>query len=184
MARKYSIVGHERTHKKETEKKGSSILVAVDFSNSAKAALRKAKSLLTGEYTRIVALHVIDHHFVDQCIYEHLGTKKEIKKKLFISAKNRLRDFLLKEGMDLNNLEMVVCEGTPCVEINKKAVQTDADMIVMGSQGHSGEMKNIFFGSTTERVLRFIRRPVLCVPPEENHEQSKKNIMGMHKELS
>ena len=177
-------MGHERTHKKETEKKGSSILVAVDFSNSAKAALRKAKSLLTGEYTRIVALHVIDHHFVDQCIYEHLGTKKEIKKKLFISAKNRLRDFLLKEGMDLNNLEMVVCEGTPCVEINKKAVQTDADMIVMGSQGHSGEMKNIFFGSTTERVLRFIRRPVLCVPPEENHEQSKKNIMGMHKELS
>jgi nucleotide-binding universal stress UspA family protein len=184
VARKYSIVGHERTHKKETEKKGSSILVAVDFSNSAKAALRKAKSLLTGEYTRIVALHVIDHHFVDQCIYEHLGTKKEIKKKLFISAKNRLRDFLLKEGMDLNNLEMVVCEGTPCVEINKKAVQSDADMIVMGSQGHSGEMKNIFFGSTTERVLRFIRRPVLCVPPEENHEQSKKNIMGMHKELS
>jgi nucleotide-binding universal stress UspA family protein len=171
MARNYSIVGHERTHKKETEKKGSTILVAVDFSNSSKAALRKAKSLLTGEYTRIVALHVIDHHFVDQCIYEHLGTKREIKKKLFISAKNRLRDFLLKEGMDLNNLEMVVCEGTPCVEINKKAVEIDADMIVMGSQGHSGEMVTIFFGSTTERVLRFIRRPVLCVPPEENHEQ-------------
>jgi nucleotide-binding universal stress UspA family protein len=171
MARRYSIVGHERAHKKETEKKGSTILVAVDFSNSAKAALRKAKSLLAGEYTRIVALHVIDHDFVDQCIYEHLGTKREIKKKLFISAKNRLRNFLLKEGMDLNNLEMVVCEGTPCVEINKKAVEIDADMIVMGSQGHSGEMKNIFFGSTTERVLRFIRRPVLCVPPEENHEQ-------------
>lgn len=171
MARKYSIVRHERAHKKEIEKKGSTILVAVDFSNSSKAALRKAKSLLTGEYTRIVALHVIDHHFVDQCVYEHLGTKEEIKKKLFISAKNRLRDFLLTEGMDLNNLEMVVCEGTPCVAINKKAVEIDADMIVMGSQGHSGEMKNIFFGSTTERVLRFIRRPVLCVPPEEYHEK-------------
>ena len=171
MARKYSIVGHERAHKKEIEKKGSTILVAVDFSNSSKAALRKAKSLLTGEYTRIVALHVVDHHFVDQCIYEHLGTEEEIKKKLFIGAKKRLRDFLLTEGMDLNSLEMVVCEGTPCVAINKKAVEIDADMIVMGSQGHSGEMKNIFFGSTTERVLRFIRRPVLCVPPEESHQQ-------------
>ncbi len=164
-------MGHERAHKKDIETKDSTILVAVDFSNSSKAALRKAKSLLIGEYTRIVALHVIDHHFVDQCIYEHLGTKGEIKKKLFTSAKNRLHNFLLTEGMDLNNLEMVICEGTPCVEINKKAVEIDADMIVMGSQGHSGEMKNIFFGSTAERVLRFIRRPVLCVPPEENHEQ-------------
>ncbi len=162
---------HERAHIKETENNGSTILVAVDFSNSSKAALRKTKSLLTGEYTRIVALHVIDHHFVHQCIYEHLGTKEEIKKKLFVNAKDRLHDFLLKGGMDLNNLEMVICEGTPCVEINKKAVEIDADMIVMGSQGHSGEMKNIFFGSTAERVLRFIRRPVLCVPPEENHEQ-------------
>jgi nucleotide-binding universal stress UspA family protein len=169
MARNYSIVRHERTQKKETEKKGATILVAVDFSNSSKAALRKAKSLLPGEYTRIVALHVIDHHFVDQCIHEHLGTKEEIKKKLFTSAKNRLRNFLLKEGMDLNNLERIICEGTPCVEINKKAVEIDADMIVMGSQGHSGEMKTIFFGSTTERVLRFIRRPVLCVPPEESY---------------
>jgi nucleotide-binding universal stress UspA family protein len=26
-------------------------------------------------------------------------------------------------------------------------------------------MKAIFFGSTTERVLRFIKRPVLCIPP-------------------
>jgi len=84
MARRYSIVGHERAHKNEIEKKDSTILVAVDFSSSSKAALRKAKSLLTGEYTRIVALHVIDHHVVDQCIYEHLGTEEEIKKKLFI----------------------------------------------------------------------------------------------------
>jgi tetratricopeptide (TPR) repeat protein len=49
--------------------------VVVDFSHSSKAALRKDKSLLTGEYTRIVVLHVIDHHFVDQCIYEQLGAE-------------------------------------------------------------------------------------------------------------
>jgi len=159
----------EKAHKKEIEKKGSTILVAVDFSHSSEAALKKAKSLLTGESKRIVVLHVIDHHFVDQCIYEHLGAKGEIKKKLFIGAKKRLRDFLHGVGMDQTNFETVVCEGTPCVAINKKAVEINADMIVMGSQGHSGEMKTIFFGSTTERVLRFIRRPVLCVPPKENH---------------
>jgi len=42
----------------------------------------------------------------------------------------------------------------------------------MGSRGHSDDMKAIFFGSTSERVLRFITRPVLCVPLEGgNHTQ-------------
>jgi nucleotide-binding universal stress UspA family protein len=61
---------------------------------------------------------------------------------------------------------MVVCDGAPCIEINKKAVENDVDMIIMGSKGNSDDMKAIFFGSTTEKVLRFIKRPVLCIPPE------------------
>jgi hypothetical protein len=48
---------------KENEK-GSTILVPVDFSDSFKAALRKANSLHTGESIRIEALHLIDHHLV------------------------------------------------------------------------------------------------------------------------
>ena len=51
------------------------------------------------------------------------------------------------------------------MEINRKAVENDVEMIIMGSKGNSDDMKSIFFGSTTERVLRFIKRPVLCVPP-------------------
>jgi nucleotide-binding universal stress UspA family protein len=46
----------------------------------------------------------------------------------------------------------------------------DADMVVMGCSGNSGDMENIFFGSTTERVLRFIKRPVLCVPDSEDNK--------------
>ena len=65
---------------------------------------------------------------------------------------------------------MIVCEGIPCIEINKKAIQCDVDMIIMGSKGNSDDMKAIFFGSTTERVLRFIKRPVLCVPLESDYE--------------
>jgi nucleotide-binding universal stress UspA family protein len=101
---------------------------------------------------------------VEQCIRENLGNKGEIKSKLFLNAKKKFRDFLRMEGLDEDNVEMVVREGTPCIEINKEAVERGAEMIVMGSRGHSDDMKAIFFGSTTERVLRFITRPVLCVP--------------------
>ena len=142
------------------------ILTAVDFSPCSGAALRKARSLAAEKHRRIMVLHVIDHDFVEQCIRENLGNKREIKSKLFLNAKKKLRGFLRREGLDGDNTEMVVREGTPFMEINKEAVERGAEMIVMGSRGHSDDMKAIFFGSTTERVLRFITRPVLCVPFE------------------
>ena len=148
------------------------LLVAVDFSYCSRLALRKAKSLLGQRQGRIVALHVIDHDFVEQCIKNHLGTEGQIKGNLFIRAKARLDEFLSKEGIDNYIVEAVVCEGMPCIEINKKAIEINAEMIIMGSRGKSGDMKTIFFGSTTERVLRFITRPVLCVPSESEYRMT------------
>ena len=40
---------------------------------------------------------------------------------------------------------MMVCEGVPFLEINKKAVENDADMIIIGSCGKTGDYEpNIF----------------------------------------
>ncbi|MGD8984346.1 MAG: universal stress protein [Desulfobacteraceae bacterium] len=152
------------------DRKCPTVLVAVDFSECSKAALRKAKSWSKGQVVKILALHVIDQGFVKNCIHQDLGTEKEIKKKLFVNAKEKLGEFLRSEDMDEKYTQMIVCEGIPCIEINKKAIQCDVDMIIMGSKGNSDDMKAIFFGSTTERVLRFIKRPVLCVPPEWDYK--------------
>jgi len=154
---------------KERDQDWLILLVAVDFSPCSKLAMKKAKSLLRQGQGRIVALHVIDHDFVKQCIKNHLGTESQIKKDLFFQAKSRLGKFLDSEGANGYSVEAVICEGIPCVEINKKAVEINSDMIIMGSKGKSEDMKTIFFGSTTERVLRFITRPVLCVPPEADY---------------
>lgn len=148
------------------DRKCSTVLVAVDFSECSKAALRKAKSWSKGQMGKILALHVIDQSFIKACVHQDLGTEKQIKKKLFLHAKEKLGEFLRREGLNDKDTQMIVCEGIPCIEINKKAIQWDVDMIIMGSKGNSNDMKAIFFGSTTERVLRFIKRPVLCVPPE------------------
>jgi nucleotide-binding universal stress UspA family protein len=149
--------------------KCSTVLVAVDFSECSKAALKKAKSWSKGQAGKILALHVIDQSFIKACVHQDLGTEKQIKKKLFLHAREKLGEFLRREGMNKKDTQMIVCEGIPCIEINKKAIQCDVDMIIMGSKGNSDDMKAIFFGSTTERVLRFIKRPVLCVPPEWNY---------------
>jgi nucleotide-binding universal stress UspA family protein len=146
----------------------ANILVAIDFSHCSQVALRKAKSLASRDRRKIVALHVIDEGFVKRCIRQKLGTEKEIKRKLHMDAKAKIGSLLRSEGMN-EAVGVIVCEGMPCIEINKKAVETNAEMIVMGSKGNSNDMRGIFFGSTTERVLRFIKRPVLCVPPESDY---------------
>ena len=159
---------NERSDKQHKDRKGYTVLVAVDFSPCSAHALRCATSILGQKPARIFVLHVIDHDFVERCIQNHLGTDGHIKKTLFLHAKAKLKDFIRSEGMEGEPIEELICEGIPFLEINKKAVQKGADMVIMGNRGNSGDMQTIFFGSTAERVLRFMQRPVLCVPMEKD----------------
>ena len=156
----------------ETKKKGSTILVAIDFSPYSALALRKARSMVREKSDKILALHVIDQDFVKSCVLNAIGEEKNIKQKLFLRAKEKLKNFLNQEGMDGKGVDQLICEGIPYLEINRQAALNDVEMIVMGSRGNSGDMNSIFFGSTTERVLRFIKRPVLCVPQGENDKST------------
>ena len=161
----------EKVENKQTGQKEYTVLVAVDFSQCSAQALRKAKSIMGRKPDRILILHVIDQNFIERCITDQIGTKKHIKKTLFRQARNRLKEFLRTEGMEGEPVEELICEGTPFLEINKKAIETGADMVIMGNRGTSGDMQTIFFGSTAERVLRFMKRPVLCVPVEEERKE-------------
>jgi nucleotide-binding universal stress UspA family protein len=160
----------EKGDNERTETKEYKVLVAVDFSPSSARALRMAKSIMGRKPDRILVLHVIDRNFVEKCINSQIGTRKGIRETLFLQAKKSLKDFLRSEGMENEPIKRLIYEGIPFLEINKKAVETGVDMVIMGNRGNSGDMQTIFFASTTERVLRFMSRPVLCVPIEEDRK--------------
>ena len=124
------------------------VLIAVDFSDCSHAALEKARELVNASEGSVVVLHVIDHDFIKACMRHRLGEKSRIKKELFLEAKTELGNMLRRTQMDASHVEAVVTE-----------------MIVMGSCGMVGDTNAVFFGGTTEKVLRFISRPVLCIPP-------------------
>jgi universal stress protein A len=170
------IMKDSPSNKQNGNSKRPTVLVAVDFSDCSRLALRRAKSWAATNGGKILVLHVIDQDFIRHCIYQHLGAESEIKEKVFINSKKKLREVLRGEGMDDKNSQMIVCEGTPCMEINRKGVENDVEMIIMGSKGNSGDMKAIFFGSTTEKVLRFIKRPVLCIPPESDYNLKESSL--------
>jgi len=146
------------------------ILVAVDFSPCSANALKNSQYIMGRKPDRTYVLHVIDQDFIEQCVASRLGSEAEIKKSLFIEAKLKLKQFLQTQDLTPNSIEMEVCAGTPFLEINRKAIEKDIDIVVMGTHGTSGDLKRIFFGSTTERVLRFLKRPVLCFPIEEERK--------------
>ncbi len=58
-----------------------------------------------------------------------------------------------------------VAIGAPAPEILAVAREIEPDLIVMGSHGLTG-MRKLFFGSTTERVLRETTVPVLVTPDD------------------
>jgi nucleotide-binding universal stress UspA family protein len=162
-----------RNHKK-TNKKEAVFLVAIDFSDCARNALRQTKSPMAEKSASIIALHVIDHDFITDCIRHELGNEGQIKKKLFMEAKAKLRDSIRQENMEDDRVQIMVSEGgVPYIEINRKAVENDVDMVIIGSCGNTGDMSQIFFCSTEEKGLRFITRPVLCVPPESEYRMGR-----------
>lgn len=55
-----------------------------------------------------------------------------------------------------------LAEGSPHEEITRRAEETEADLIVMGTHGHAG-MRHFLLGSVTERVVRSATVPVLTV---------------------
>jgi len=71
--------------------------------------------------------------------------------------------------MDGEVAENLICEGNPFLGITKENSQSAGGIIIMGSRGNSGGTKNILFSGTADRVLRFLKRPELCIPLDGTH---------------
>ena len=64
-------------------------------------------------------------------------------------------------------VDIVVSEGIPFLEILRKAEDFIVDAVVMGKIGTRGRVEQLLFGSTAEKVLRGSTRPVLTLPHDD-----------------
>ena len=112
----------------------------------------------------VTLLHVIDQHFVDDCVAAGMGAAEEITAQLRARAEANFEEMLTGLDADGVDIERMVVIGEPFAEILKIARDLDLPMIVMGARGRSTPPEELLFGSTVERVIRATRIPVLCVP--------------------
>lgn len=162
----------------ESARRGSSepklfgkVLVAVDFSDTSRGALRMAVQMARLFSSEIVCLHVIEvpygageAAFIAQNIKERSAAENNRRRKLLQ---------LLKE-QDYDSASVKVVAGTPYHEILNEADTTDIDLIVVGGHGHRG-VTRFLLGSTSERVIRHSECPVLVYRPARREQKKKRS---------
>jgi nucleotide-binding universal stress UspA family protein len=141
----------------------SDILVPIDFSNTSLKPLEYALSMVSAE-GEIYLLHVIDSDFLEKIEENEVGNKDAVLEKLRQRAEKALDQIIENTSSNGKKINKMVVVGIPFVEILRIANDLDFSLIAMGIRGKPNPIKELFFGSTVDRVLRATRVPVVCVP--------------------
>lgn len=137
-----------------------SVLVAVDGSNQAEKAFKKAVEVSKRNNATLVLAHVIDTR-----AYQSFSTfDGSIADNARVEAKNTLaeyKDYALKEGVE--EVKIVLEYGSPKVMIAKQIPESEnIDLIMLGATGLNA-VERIFVGSVSEYVIRQAKCDVMIV---------------------
>ena len=136
------------------------ILCPVDHSDCSKEALKYAVSFAMKDHSKLYLLHVIDIRAFDESI--NAMTTQIPDDETLKQLKTKLLDCIPEEIRDDMDVEALVVQGIPFVEIISTAKKNDIDMIVLGSHGRTG-ITHMMMGSVSEKVVRKAPCPVLTV---------------------
>lgn len=139
-----------------------SILCPVDFSEASHAALKYARVIAEHFGARLVILTVEDPLLTEAIDLGtgHVWDPEDTRRELARFAAHALGGH---PPADVE-IEHEVVVGKPAKQILQVAQEKECDLIVISTHGLTG-MRKMFFGSTTERVLRETSVPVLCTNP-------------------
>ena len=145
------------------------VLCAVDFSPSSADIVRHAVACAGGprpdgdSRAALTLLHVVEPLLVQAAAMtiDADALQGECRQALAALASSVTSTALAQPAT------IDVRVGLPHVEILKAAADVQASLVVLGTQGQTGAAR-LFFGSTTQRVLRETVTPTLVVPPAAN----------------
>jgi universal stress protein A len=154
-----------------------SILCPIDFSSHSREALQHAVAIAKRFGGRVAVM------FVEDPLLAAAMSGSSARK--FIARTGiELERFVTRSIAPLrpvqNEIAHVVATGNPANEILRAARRFRSDLIVIGTQGLSG-FRKLFFGSTTEQVLRQVDVPVLAIPPSKRSRSKGAHPMTIGK---
>lgn len=158
------------------------ILVAMDFSPDAKAALQQAVWLARESHARIVVAHTVpdlrrvaNFSPVAPEVDVWQGQSIELQREIRESADNTLRQLIV----DLNAADLDVTVdtflGEPFVEITRAVQQQRYDLVLAGTRGLAA-WEQFLVGSTAKRLIRKCPSSVWIVKAQ--HVGSPKAVLA------
>lgn len=134
------------------------ILVPVDGSEFSRKAVEYAAKFapLVGASVVLLTCRLEVTSLLSKELYEKAITDLDTHAEELLSP---YKDILSKAHVEVTDM---VLGGTPEDTILKVCKSENCDMIVMGSRGYS-DIKGLFLGSTTHRVLQLAECPVTVI---------------------
>ncbi|MEJ2100967.1 MAG: universal stress protein [Desulfobacterales bacterium] len=156
------------------------ILYTSDLSPNARFAFSYAASLANRYEAGVTILHILEDisTTADSLVINIIGKEKwnELRKRNEQAAletiKSRLSKFCEDVQAELPSCPfitetIIVKIGNPVEEILQEVENNSYDLVVMGAHGQ-GALANALMGSTSRRVVRRCKKPVLVVRLPEN----------------
>jgi nucleotide-binding universal stress UspA family protein len=143
------------------------MLCAVDFRPSSLAGLRYGLSLAQEAKARVEVVTVLEHQrgddlgaLVETMVPEHEDLRR--------ARLQQLHERIPDDARLWCEIQENVLAGPPADALLRRSEALEADLIVMGT-GDRPHLHALWLGSTTGRLLREARCPVLIVPGPERH---------------
>jgi len=138
------------------------ILLAVTESVCVGVGGRGSKNQTLASKHSVHVLHLVEK-FVPpaQQLWYDAGGRLDRAKEELTEHYSQLTEQLQQAGL---SVETIVRDGSPKQAIVATAKDWNADLIVMGSQGHSGIL-GLLLGNTAQSVMSHSECPVEIVPP-------------------
>ena len=138
------------------------ILIAIDFSENSDFAFDYALTLAKQFKAELTVMHVINEPVDLRGFYVPHISFEELEKEIEEGATKMMEKFCQAKLDGFTNYKTEIVSGIPYEEIIKKAEETSASLIVLGTHGRTG-LDHLIFGSTAERVVRSASCPVLTI---------------------
>lgn len=153
------------------------ILVPTDFSKTASVALDTARDIAKKSGADIILLHVVEEagngSFNVEADVPYDNTEDKLfTLQLIAKAKKQLEKVVLDPKYADIKLDGELRVGNAYHGIQTIITENKVDLIVMGSTGHS-KLEDMIIGTTTEKIVRTSRSPVLTVNKKPNSTDFK-----------
>jgi len=141
------------------------ILVPLDFSEHAESILEWAAHLAQEHGSTLILMHAY-HLPVEFQQMEGAYLPAEFWTQVKTEAEKALEGHAARLRPLGIPVEVEVVEGYAATAIEEEAERQKADLIVIGTHGHTG-LKHLLLGSVAERVVQKAPCPVLTVKTQE-----------------